>query len=33
MKKWFSYTLGVLAEIGFACVLALIGLFISSLNK
>ena len=33
MKKWFSYTLGVLTEIGIACALALIGLFIALLDK
>jgi hypothetical protein len=33
MKKWRSYTLGVLAEIGFACVLVLVGLLISLLDR
>jgi hypothetical protein len=29
MKKWHSYALGVVVEIGFACALMLIGLAIS----
>lgn len=33
MSKWRSYTLGVLAEIGFTCVLMLIGLVISILAQ
>mgnify|MGYP007111628538 CR=1 FL=1 len=33
MKKWRSYTLGVLLEIGFPCALALVGLAISLLGR
>ena len=33
MKKWHSYALGVLAEIGFTCVLMLVGLMISLLYR
>ena len=33
MKKWNSYALGVLAEIGFTCALALAGLLISLINR
>ena len=33
MNKWRSYTLGVVAEIGFTCVLMLIGLVISLLTQ
>ena len=33
MKKWRSYALGVLAEIGFTCAIMLIGLIISLLGK
>ncbi len=33
MKKWLSYTLGVLVEIGFASALALIGLIISLMGR
>ena len=33
MKKWSPYVYGVLAEIGFTCVLMLIGLIISLLGK
>ncbi len=32
MKRWKSYTAGVLAEIGFALALILAGLLISLLN-
>jgi hypothetical protein len=33
MKKWNSYAIGVLAEIGLTCVLMLIGLVISWIGK
>jgi hypothetical protein len=33
MKKWNSYALGVLAEIGFTLALAMAGLIISLINK
>jgi hypothetical protein len=33
MKKWLSYALGVLVEIGFACTLALIGLIVSLMGR
>jgi hypothetical protein len=32
MKKWYSYTLGVITEIGFTCALALVGLIVSMLD-
>jgi len=33
MKKWHSYVLGVIAEIGFACAIMLVGLIISLINR
>ena len=33
MKKWHSYALGVLAEIGLACVLIMAGFLISLLGR
>ena len=33
MKKWHSYALGVLTEIGFTCAMALAGFMISLLNR
>ncbi len=33
MKKWHPYALGIIAEIGFACALALVGLLISLLDR